>query len=455
MPKNEIDYSNTIIYKITCKDAVVTDVYVGHTTNFVHRKHSHKQNCINEKTANHECKLYEVIRNNGGWSNWKMEIIKFFNCQDHYEARKKEQEYFISLNATLNSIEPMPKPKEIIIKNIIVKEQFYCDTCNMHCDNLKLWEKHAHTNKHKKLLIKKLQISNNQQYCESCDYITDRKSSFDKHLLTAKHQKKTLLTTVQKKLTTELNIFICSVCQKNYKSKVGLWYHAKKCKITEPVEEIIENENNIVDLLINENKDFKNVILDLIKSNTDLHKKMLEVCQTSNITNNMNNTSNSHNKTFNLNFFLNEQCKDAMNIMDFVDTFKLDFTDLDNVGKLGYVEGISNIIIQKLNEMDIYKRPIHCSDLKRETTHVKDKGVWEKDNGNHDKLRLAIRHIAKKNSDMLNPWIEAHPHAQASAHYLNNVYMNYIMQAMGGRGDIDDNETKIIKKIAKVILIDK
>ena len=152
MPKTEIDYSNTIIYKITCKDPNVKDVYVGHTTNFVQRKHTHKQCSINDKTANYKCKLYEVIRNNGGWSNWQMEIINFLNCHDHYEARQKEQEYFILLNATLNSIEPMPKPKqkETIITPIIIKPTLYCETCDIHCSTLKIFEKHNETSKHKK-----------------------------------------------------------------------------------------------------------------------------------------------------------------------------------------------------------------------------------------------------------------------------------------------------------------
>ena len=135
MPKSEIDYSNTIIYKITCKDTNVKDLYVGHTTNFVQRKHAHKQSCINDKSFNYKCKLYEVIRNNGGWQNWNMEIVNFFNCLDNYEARKKEQEYFISLNATLNSIEPMPvkKSREVILKNTIIKETFFCTLGSFFC----------------------------------------------------------------------------------------------------------------------------------------------------------------------------------------------------------------------------------------------------------------------------------------------------------------------------------
>lgn len=111
MPKTEINYSNTIIYKITCEDKSIKDVYVGHTTNFVQRKYAHKQGCINPKSTNHKCKLYSTIRENGGWTNWTMEIVKIVNCNDHFEARIKEQEYFVLLNATLNSIETMPKPK--------------------------------------------------------------------------------------------------------------------------------------------------------------------------------------------------------------------------------------------------------------------------------------------------------------------------------------------------------
>ena len=154
MPKTDIDYSNTIIYKITCKDMAIKDVYVGHTTNFVQRKHTHKQSCVNVKSNNYTCKLYEVIRDNGGWNNWKMEIINLFECKDQYEARKKEQEYFISLNATLNSIEPMPTPTSIIhIKNK-KKELYFCATCNIYCNNSKTLEEHNTTKKHlKKIAI--------------------------------------------------------------------------------------------------------------------------------------------------------------------------------------------------------------------------------------------------------------------------------------------------------------
>jgi hypothetical protein len=152
---------------------------------------------------------------------------------------------------------------------------------------------------------------------------------------------------------------------------------------------------------------------------------------------------------------LNEQCKDAMNIMDFVDSMTLEFSDLEEVGKLGYVEGISNIIIRKLNEMDVYKRPIHCSDGKREIMYVKDDNVWEKENSTYDKLRKAIKYITKKNGDLMIPWSQENPACMNTSHPLNDTYIQIMNQAMGGKESFVESENKIMKKIAKAVLIDK
>ena len=296
--------------------------------------------------------------------------------------------------------------------------------------------------------------------CETCDFTCSKQSNFNKHLSTGKHINncKGYKNDMDKSSKNSDNNIACE-CGKTYNYYSGLWRHKKKCNYIRPTIEYnsnnSNNNNNLVEVLIKENMDFKNVILELVKSNTDLQKQMLEVCKHNNtIINNSTNT-NSHNKTFNMQFFLNEQCKDAMNLMDFVDTFNLQFSDLERVGEVGYVEGISGIIIKKLNEMDIYKRPIHCSDAKRETLYVKDNNIWEKENGNHNKLRLAIKHITKKNTDMLNPWRIKHPGSCDSDNYLNDIYLEMVMQAMGGRGGMEENENKIIKKIAKNVLIDK
>lgn len=256
MPKTDIDYSNTIFYKISCIDPFITDVYVGHTTNFVQRKHAHKQSCINAKTMNYKCKLYEVIRNNGGWNNWKMEIINFHNCCNHYEARQKEQEYFISLKATLNSIEPMPKPKpkpepkEISIK---VKKEPCIEMLQNNSPNS----------------LKKF-------VCECCDYKCSKKSDFDKHLSSNKHK-----SNETGNIKVAIVDMVCDNCNKLYKSRVGLWRHKKLC--IEPIcntsEPIPEDKPDTVKILINDNNEFINVISDFFKSNSEFQKQMLEICK--------------------------------------------------------------------------------------------------------------------------------------------------------------------------------
>ena len=295
--------------------------------------------------------------------------------------------------------------------------------------------------------------------CELCDYTTSNKKDFVKHKGTDKHKIREKPTSIYIKNPQKPNVLFNCKCGKQYKHNSTLSAHKKKCVFLKTISiDILEKSVNPIkedefELFVKDNiNDFKNVILELVKSNTDLQKQMLEVCKNSN---NSIIHNNSHNKTFNMQIFLNEQCKDAMNIMEFVDTFKLDFSDLERVGEVGYVEGMSNIIIQKLNEMDIYKRPIHCSDVKRETMFVKDKNVWEKDSDNHDKLRLVIKYISKKNTDMLNRWCNAHPGSCDSDNILNDIYMEMVMQTMGGRGSREENENKIMRKIARTVLIDK
>jgi hypothetical protein len=276
MPKNEIDYSNTIIYKITCKNTAIKDLYVGHTTNFVQRKHAHKQSCINNKSPNHESKLYQAIRKNEGWDNWNMEIINFFNCADHYEARIKEQEYFISLNANLNSIEPLPKPK---IKNNITtpsNQLYFCNTCNINCTTPKIFDNHNKTNKHLKMeseLAEKTQISNLKFVCECCDFRCCKKGDLNRHLLTSKHKKMNSGT-----VDDEKNINKCNKCFKVYKSRNGLWLHSKKC--TNEIESNKLDINNSENMIVNsEVANLSKIVIELIKSNTDLQKQLLEVCK--------------------------------------------------------------------------------------------------------------------------------------------------------------------------------
>ena len=461
MPKTEIDYTNTIIYKIICKDANINDVYVGHTTNFVQRKHAHKQSCIDTKSNNYKCKLYEVIRANGGWTNWKMEIINFFECKDHYEARKKEQEYFISLGATLNSIEPLPKQKVHTVKPI-EKEIFLCRVCNIQYTSIKDFEKHNKTKKHIKKInenpndIAVSALSAPKFECKSCHTVCSRKNDWDRHILTRKHIDSVNGNPMEIAIPQEK---VTCKCGKEYANKSGLWKHAKVCKGVD--DDSLKITSQSLDTSSNEIKVLTNLMIEMVKSNTDLQKQhndlqmqMLEVCKNSSITNNIN-TNNSHNKTFNLQFFLNEQCKDAMNISDFVNSFDLQLSDLESVGDLGYVEGMTKIFLDKLNTMDIYKRPIHCSDTKREILYIKDEDKWEKEKRNNPKLRDAIKHLSFKNMKLTNLWSNTYPESKNNESRLNDVYMKLVLQSTGGSGEIVESENKIIRKIAKEIFIDK
>ena len=180
MPIDVIDYSNTVFYKIYCKDPAVKDLYVGHTTNFVQRKYNHKRTCIKENDANHHLKVYKFIREHGGWDNWKMEMIGYKDCYDHYEARKVEQKYFETLQATLNSIEPLPKPKPRptqINETATEKQVWYCDVCQTTCQTKKALTVHEETKKHKhnaKIEQTKTQKNPKQFSCGKCNYKCSR-----------------------------------------------------------------------------------------------------------------------------------------------------------------------------------------------------------------------------------------------------------------------------------------
>ena len=301
--------------------------------------------------------------------------------------------------------------------------------------------------------------------CENCNYSTRKNSEYKKHLLTLKHINTTNYNTLDIIIEKE---YSCA-CGKKYNHRASLFNHKKKCNIDENnkvceltlPEENSNKKDEKIDLLITEHIDFKNIIIELVKSNSDLQKQtlemqqqLLEVCKNSNTIIN-NNNNNSNNKTFNMQVFLNEKCKDAMNLMDFVNSMTLDFSDLEELGELGYVEGISRQMMRKLSEMDVYKRPIHCSDLKRETMYVRDNDVWEKETELYDNLRKAIKYITKKNGDLMIPWRNAHPQCMNLQHPLNDKYLGIMNQAMGGKGEFAESESKIIKKISKCVTIDK
>jgi len=289
--------------------------------------------------------------------------------------------------------------------------------------------------------------------CNFCDFKCFKKSNYDTHLLTLKHKNRTFLNNLEPNNAENIQQFICDKCSKTYKARSSLWYHKKKClgiffKENDEEEKISIDKDDIIKFLMKENGEFKDLLI-------EQNKMVMKMCEksSSSIT---NSNINSHNKTFNLNVFLNEHCKDAMNIMDFVDSVKLQLSDLESVGKLGFVEGISNIILKNLKALDIHKRPVHCSDSKREVMYIKDEDKWEKENDNKQKLRKAIKKIANKNYVLIPQFKEIHPDCNKASSPYSDQYNKLIIEAMGGSGNEDiDNENKIIRKIAKEVTINK
>ena len=288
-------------------------------------------------------------------------------------------------------------------------------------------------------------------YCQKCDYGTCKKSSYDDHLLSNKHIKSMISNEILPKICSN---FICQNCNRKYKDNSGLWRHKKKCQTLninyENNENTIEGLNNhitpeLVMSILQQNKEFQNMLI-------DQNKTIVELSKNNSITNNIN----SHNKTFNLQFFLIETCKDAMNIMDFVDSIKIQLCDLENVGKVGFVDGISSIIVKNLNLLDETKRPVHCADTKREVMYVKDENKWEKEDEDKKKIRKMIKYVTHKNTKLMKEFREKYPGCEKSESKYSNSYDKLIIEAFGGKGDNDEEkENKIIRKISKATTIDK
>jgi hypothetical protein len=284
--------------------------------------------------------------------------------------------------------------------------------------------------------------------CEICDYKCCKKSDLTKHFNTLKHKSAEALYRVAL-LSTQ---HIC-ICGKSYKDRSGLWRHKQKCEVKEQLNNSntnVTNNGNNIDIvceLMKQNKELKDMLV-------EQNNKIMEIIKEGKtITNNTNNTTLNN---FNLNIFLNEKCKDAVNILDFINSLQVQLKDLEETGRIGYVNGITKIFIKGLQELDICKRPIHCSDLKRETLYIKDKNTWEKDS-EKSKLKNAIRILSNKNAQQVYKWGEQHPEYKNMDSKKNDEYMKIINISMGGSTYEEENKNleKIAKNLVKEVLIEK
>jgi hypothetical protein len=300
---------------------------------------------------------------------------------------------------------------------------------------------------------KKVPKSAEKFFCEICHFTCCKESNYNSHLLTRKHK---ILTNPNEKVPKNADKIYACDCGKKYKHMSSLCNHKKNCLGVKN----IQTEQTIVTTENNSKLDHESLIHELMKQNTEFktmlieqNAKIMELAKEGKYI--TNNTTNNNN--FNLNFFLNEQCKDALNIMDFINQLQLNTTDLDMVGRLGYTEGISKLFIRGLKELDIFKRPIHCSDLKREVLYVKDKDAWEKDNDEKNKMKTAIKYVAAKNFKQINEWKEDNPESNDYDSKRHMDYHQIVIHSMGGATKEEDEKyyNKIIKNVAQEVTIDK
>jgi hypothetical protein len=336
-------------------------------------------------------------------------------------------------------------------------------------------------------------------YCEKCDFKCSKQSNFNVHLLTRKHQMITNDNKKMPKIAEKRQTRLSCHCGKTYQYRSGLSRHRTLCQIPEPAKqnsfeismdsltnavvspyanthiivppynphpEIEPSETTkIIMEILRDNKEFKNLLI-------EQHKVMLELVQNtqsvsvynennfSNSTiasNNTNINNNSNNKQFNIQFFLNEQCKNAINLSDFVENLQLNFDDLENVADKGYVDGITQIFMNGLKELDIYTRPVHCTDVKRETVHVRENNIWIKDTPDQAKIKAAIRRIAFRNVQQISKWNKEHPDYKVLDSNDFNRSFQIMKQSLGNTipGGVEKNNDKVAKNLLKAVYLDK
>jgi len=293
------------------------------------------------------------------------------------------------------------------------------------------------------------QKSSNKFHCITCDYYTSRKSNYDEHILTRKHKKSMVSNHEPHKIQQNpATSYCCQNCGKNYKDNSGLWRHKQKCTIlnaeTKPDNNYKQPDNNIMS--------DKEIITMLVKQNSELMNVIKNGTH-----NDHSHNNHSNNKTFNLHFFLNETCKDAMNIEEFVSSIKPQLADLESTGRLGYVEGVSNIILNNLKTLDTQTRPIHCSDQKREILYIKENNEWTKEHEDKPILTNAIKKIANENIKNISEWRKSNPDCTASDSAKNHLYLKIVSNAMSGSSSEESTKNihKIISNVAKEVVISK
>ena len=322
--------------------------------------------------------------------------------------------------------------------------------------------------------------------CEKCYFITRNKKDYSRHMLSRKHQLLNPNTCenddcdviIASSTPIKPTQYPCQYCNKFFKSRTTIYQHKAICQLrqqhnqseksdtnyiadslTAPTAHVAENLSDDIICADDTVTITKEMFMVFLKDNQEMMKMIKALSEQPNVNNTTNNTNshntmtNCHNPTFNMNLFLNEKCKDAMNMKDFVNSIQLNLTDLENVDRVGYVEGMSNIIIDNLQKTDIYKRPVHCSDVKRETLYVKDDDKWEREGPNHQKMVNAVLAVEQKNVALVGEWAKANPRCMNSSSKENERYFR--LSKVATDGEKEGNIAKVIRNVAKKVMVEK
>ena len=310
--------------------------------------------------------------------------------------------------------------------------------------------------------MEKEKIKNKKYECIDCGYSTNINTNIQKHVLTVKHLKNIECKEFNTVVISNMEKFKCKYCCRSYKQRSGLWKHMQKCeKNTDDVCNVVVTQSSEISTkqissemileFIRQNNDLKQMLIEQTNTMIEQNNKIIELSRNSHTVNNTNNNQ------FNLNIFLNEKCKDAVNLVDFVDKLHISLDDLENVGDQGYVNGITQIFMNGLKQLDLYTRPVHCTDIKRETLYVRDNNEWIKEDPEMERIKAAIRRIAFKNAQQISKWNELHPQMQILDTDEYNMAFNIMQQSLGGPAGTDVNKKieKIVKNISQNVYVDK
>ena len=466
MPKIKIDYGNMIFYKVYCLNPRVNKIFVGHTTNIVQRKH-----VLKKQTELRYLEMFDVINKNGGWKCWRIkEIEKYNDCKTHADVLMREKYHYDILENLILSghheVKKIKKEDEHIDTNK-VNNSYKCEYCEYECEQKKHFQQHISTRKHHEM-VTLIEMMN--EYKEKV--IENVKCSSEK-------LENTSLENTSQVTELEKKEYKCIACGKIYKNMSGLCKHRHICKkkllqkiqekeaVSKTIHEeeceddVVESSSEPTELVTSAipEKEKDEIIIQLLKDNESMKtfmkeqnnmlKEMMRQINTngsSTIT-----TTNNIKQKFNINIFLNEQCKDAINMGDFIKSLKITFHDLEITRDKSLEESVSTIMLRGLKELDVYKRPIHCTDQKRDVMYIKDEEKWEKDDGNV-KLKESIDTLSKKQMYTLKEWRDSDPELKTNDDKRDKFVttLNHVCTPIP-----ETSEKRLIKTIGKEIYIDK